>query len=388
MTRSPTTLDVLDRLVGFDTVSSRSNLALIDYVRALVEPLGARVFTTFDDTGRKANLLASIGDPGRPALLLSGHSDVVPVEDQAWTGNPFALRRMGDRVVGRGACDMKGFLATAIATLPRMIAADPGGHVAIAVSYDEEVGCLGVGRLIEDLVARALPVRGCIVGEPTGMHVVNAHKGKVGCHVEVTGREGHSSQSHLCVNALEASAEAIAWLTRRKRSDRTDGPHDPRFEEPRHTTIEVCRLSSGTAVNVVPNIAAWDFDIRHLPGQDPGEIIEGLKGYVRTALEPAMKAVDPAAGFRFALVPGCLAFEQTMNDEFARATVRLLDDPNPRAVGFGTEAGHFRAAGIPTLVCGPGDIAEAHRPDESITLDQLETCERFLIDLAGSLAVP
>lgn len=368
----------LERFIGHPTVSRDGNLPLIDHAAAVLQAAGAEISLTFDRDRRKANLLACLGPRDRPGIVLSGHTDVVPVEDQAWTTDPFTLTRRGDRLIGRGTCDMKGFLAIATAAAPRLAASRPDVPVILAMSYDEEVGCLGVPDLLADLARFVAPPRGCIVGEPTGMRVVAAHKGKIGCHVEVVGKEAHSSLSPIGVNAVEAAAEAIGFLTMLKRRFRDEGPHDPAFEAPDHATIEVCMARGGTAVNVIPNRCSFDFDVRSLPGTDPRTVVAALADHVATRIEPAMKAVDPRAGFAFTVVPGCAAFRQDPDAPFARLVRSQLPPHPPGAVPFGTEAGHFREAGIPTLVCGPGHIAQAHQPDEYLDVAQVVACEAFL----------
>ncbi len=372
------TLAMIERFISFPTVSRDSNLPLIAFAAETLRQAGATISLTHDATRQKANLLACLGPRDRPGIILSGHSDVVPVEDQVWTGDPFRLARRDGRLYGRGVCDMKGFLAIATAMAPRLASARPDVPVILAMSYDEEVGCLGVGDLLADIGRSLASPRGAIVGEPSEMRVVAAHKGKIGCHVDVRGRAAHSSLSQLGVNAVEAAAEAIGFLTTLKRQFRDAGPHDPAFSDPDHTTIEACMIEGGTAVNVIPSRCGFDFDVRSVPGSDPGAVVAALEAHVRTVIEPALQAVDPETGFTFTRIPGCAAFRQDADAPFARM-VRSVLPPHPvGAVPFGTEAGHFREAGIATLICGPGAIAEAHQPDEFLAIDQVTACEEFL----------
>lgn len=385
---APRSLESIARLVGFDTTSRNANLALIDHARETLSARGARIRLTSDATGTKQNLFATLGPGERPGLLLSGHTDTVPVDGQAWTGDPFTLRREGDRLVGRGVVDMKGFLAIVLAKLPDMMARAPGETFHVAMSFDEEVGCLGVPLLIDDMLAAGIRPEACIVGEPTGMAAVVGQKGKIGCHVTVRGRAAHTGVPHLGVNAIEAAGRAIAHLADIADRHRAEGPHDPLFEDPPYTTIQHGLVAGGIAVNTVPDLCTYDFDIRHLPGIDPRAIVDELRSYVARAIEPEMKRIDPAAGFTFEVVPGCLAFETAADQAIVRRVVAITGDGALRKVGFGTEAGHFAAAGIPTVVCGPGDISEAHRANESLSIAGVIACERFLDALATGTSLP
>lgn len=379
---APRSLDSIARLIGFDTTSRNSNLALIAYARETLSGLGARIRLTTDPTGTKQNLLATIGPGERPGLLLSGHTDTVPADGQAWAGDPFTLRRDGDRIVGRGVVDMKGFLGIVLAKLPDMTARAPRETFHLAMSYDEEVGCLGVPLLIEDMLAAGIRPEACIVGEPTGMAAVVGQKGKIGCHVTVRGRAAHTGVPHLGANAIEAAGRAIAYLADVAARHREHGPHDRGFEEPTYTTIQHGLVAGGIAVNTVPDLCDYDFDIRHLPAVDPRAIVDALRSYIALEIEPAMKRIDPDAGFTFTLVPGCLAFDTAPGQAIVRRVVAITGDQALRKVGFGTEAGHFAAVSIPTVVCGPGDISEAHRANESLSLAGVIACERFLDALA------
>lgn len=379
---TPRSLDSIARLIGFDTTSRNSNRALIDHARTTLAALGARIRLTTDATGTKQNLFATLGPGDGPGLLLSGHTDTVPVDGQAWSGDPFTLRRTDDRIVGRGVVDMKGFVAIVLAMLPSMMARAPRRTFHVALSYDEEVGCLGVPLLIADMLAAGIRPAACIVGEPTGMAAVVGQKGKIGVHVSVRGVAAHTGVPHLGVNAIEAAARAIAHLADTADRHRVAGPHDRGFDDPPYTTIQHGLVAGGIAVNTVPDSCAYDFDIRYLPGVDPHGILADLEAHVRREIEPSMKAADPNAGFTFALVPGCEAFETPAEARIVTTVLAASETVTLRKVGFGTEAGHFAGAGIPTVVCGPGDIAMAHRADEALGLDQVVACERFLERLA------
>jgi len=369
-------LAMIERFIGFDTTSRNSNLPLIAFVRDTLATAGVESRLTFSPDRQKANLFATLGS-GDGGIVLSGHTDTVPVDGQAWTSDPYRLTRRDDRLIGRGVCDMKGFLAIALALAPEL-AKSAAMPIHLAMSYDEEVGCLGVPLLLDDMAQRGIKPTACLVGEPTGMQVVSAHKGKIGCHVTVTGLEAHTGVAHLGVNAIEAAADAIAYLNGIARRHREQGPFAPDFDAPHYTTIQCGLISGGVAVNVVPRHCAFDFDIRYLPGVDPMDIVRELQAYVAANIEPQMRRVAPDAGFAWEFVPGCEALDSAEDEPIVQRARELTGANRTFRVGFGTEAGYFQKAGIPTVVCGPGDIAQAHKPDEFITLDQVARCENFL----------
>lgn len=371
------TIELLRRLVGFDTVSHKSNLELIDFVRNYLFDLGVESTLIHDDGGGKANLYATLGAADRPGLLLAGHTDVVPVDDQDWSSDPFELVERDDKLFARGACDMKGFIAAALALAPEFLARESGLPVHFAFTFDEEVGCFGAQRLVEHFAH--LPVRpaACIVGEPTSMRVVNGHKGKVSCRCEVLGLEGHSAHTDKAVNAVEAAAELVARLRAIARRLRSDGPFDDSFDPP-YTTVHTGTIEGGTALNIVPRSCAFDFEIRNLPGQDPGDVIAELKDFAEHTLTPEMHAVSPETGFSWlksSLIP---ALAPASDYEILDRAMALTGDNAPGRISFATEAGLYQEAAIPAIVCGPGDIAQAHRPDEFVARDQITRCEDFL----------
>lgn len=372
-----TSLDMIVKFISFDTTSRESNLPLIHFVRDYLAGLGVEAHLTYDETGRKANLFATLGPADRPGIVLSGHTDVVPVDGQHWTTNPFEATLRGDRLLGRGVVDMKGFCAIALAMAPEFLRRGLRTPIHYAFTFDEEVGCLGVPRLIEDLKARGIAPVACIVGEPTSMKVVSAHKGKIGCHVVVRGLEAHTGVAHKGVNAIEAAAEAIAFLRSVARRLRDRGPHAPEFDPP-YTTIQTGLIAGGTAVNIVPASCEFDFDIRYLPGTDPRALVEEVKRFVAERVVPEMQAVAPQAGFTWQEVPGCAALNAADDSEAVRLAEALSGESGTLKVGFGTDGGHFQDAGIPTVVCGPGSVDQAHKPDEFITLDQVARCEAFM----------
>jgi acetylornithine deacetylase len=378
----------LARLIGFRSVSRDSNLDLIEFVRAHLAGLGVPSRLVFDESGTKANLFATLGPEDRPGILLSGHSDVVTVEGQAWSSDPFALDERDGRAYGRGTCDMKGFIASALALFDRARGRTLAAPLHLALSYDEEVGCIGVRRLIDSLAGLAVRPRLCIVGEPTEMQVVVAHKGKAGWRVDVTGVEAHSSLAPRAVNAIEHAAEMIVFLRRLAAEHAVEGPRDGAFDVP-FTTFQVGTIRGGTALNVVAGACAFEFEIRHLPSDDPAALFARVEAHAREVVEPAMKAVAPEAGIAFTALARYPGLDIAPDDPAVALAKRLAGRNDHSKVAFGTEAGLFQqAAGIATIVCGPGRIAEAHKPDEYVALDQLARCDAFLDRVLAFLADP
>lgn len=387
MTQSePATLDMIERFISFDTTSRTSNLPLIHFVRDYLAELGIESTLTHDDEGGKANLFATIGPSDRPGIVLSGHTDIVPVDGQDWTSDPFELTRRDGKIFGRGVADMKGFLAIATAFAPVFAGRELTTPIHLALSYDEEVGCLGVPRLLDDLAAKSLKPVACIVGEPSEMGVIRAHKGKIGNHVTVRGLPAHTGVAHTGVNAVMAAGEAIAYLTGIARRIRDQGPYDRGFVDPPHTTIQCCIVQGGTAVNIVAGECAFDFDIRFLPGEDPHDYINKCKAYVVENILPEMHALSPETGFTWQDVPGCAALNAAEDDDVTELAKSLSRKNDSGKVGFGTEAGHFQEAGIPAIVCGPGSIDQAHKADEFLTLKQVKKCEDFMWRLVDKVS--
>jgi acetylornithine deacetylase len=370
-------------LVGFPTVSRDSNLELIHYVVDYLKPFGANVRLTHDDQRRKANVFATLG-PGEGGIVLSGHTDVVPVEGQPWDSDPFALREEDGRLYGRGTADMKSFIACALALVPEIVGRGLTTPLHLALSYDEEVGCLGVGRLIVDLMRSGIRPSACIVGEPTRMKPVIAHKGKKGYRCTVKGLAGHSAYAPQGVNAVEYAAQAVSFLKDMARRQRDRGPYDRGFDVA-YTTVHTGVIRGGTALNVIPHECTFDFEFRHLPGDDPERLLGEFSDYLRTALEPEMRKVHAESGFLVEPLSGIPMLETSPESEVVALAQELTGEREFGKVSFGTEASHFQRAGIPTVVCGPGSIKEAHKPNEYVTLEQVARCEAFLRRLADRL---
>lgn len=372
----PAAVSEIARLVGFDTTSRHSNMALIDYIRSRLQALGAEPRLTFNDEGNKANLYATLGPTDRPGIMLSGHTDVVPVEGQAWSSDPFTLVERDNRLYGRGSADMKSFIALALAMAPEFLARNPHTPLHLALSYDEELGCVGVRRLIDDLGSLPIKPRLCVVGEPTGMKVVAGHKSKRSFLCEVHGKECHSALAQG-VNAVEAAAEMITYIKQMQRRLKQEGPFDPAYEPP-YSTLHTGTIEGGRALNIVPASCRFEFELRALPQQDSEALTEEIKNYAALRLEPEMKAVAPESGFDFTMMNDTEGFDLPDHDEAVTLVTALTGDNRTGRVSFGTEAGLFNRAGIPTVVCGPGFIEQAHKPDEFIAVEQVAQGQIFL----------
>jgi len=368
---------ILADMVGFNTVSDRSNLDLIAYIEDYFAKLGVKTERVYDAEKRKANLFATIGPETDGGLILSGHVDVVPVEGQAWSHDPFDLVERDGKLFGRGACDMKGFVSMALASAPEFQQARLSKPVHYAISYDEEVGCIGVRGLIQELNRKTMRPAMCIVGEPTSMQPVVAHKGKWSYRAVVTGLECHSSLAPQGVNAVEYASRAIAFLSDLGREKRNAGARDTMFDLP-HTTVHVGVVQGGSAVNIVPNQCQFDFECRYIPEDRPEAVFERLRAFIADELEPEMKAIDPGCGFELierSVIPG---LDIDTDHEVVRLAKACAARNDHGKVAYGTEAGLFQEmGGVPTVVCGPGDIAQAHKPDEFIALEQIDKAGTF-----------
>ena len=376
-TVAPASVSMLRTLVSFPTVSRDSNLELIAYARDCLRALGAECRLTYDDERRKANLFATLGPRDVPGIVLSGHTDVVPVDGQQWDSDPFALVEREGRWYGRGTADMKGYIACVLTLAPEFVARGLHTALHVALSYDEEVGCLGVARLIEDLAVSGIRAGGCIVGEPTLMKPVIAHKGKRSYRCTVTGLAAHSAYAPRGVNAVEAAAEAVACLKRMARRHRDAGPYDSSYDVG-YTTVHTGVIRGGTALNIIPAHCCFDFEFRHLPRDDADALLREFTDYVRRELEPEMKRVDPRAGFIIEQLSEIPALENGPETEIVSLARELALDAMTGKVSYGTEASQFQRAGIPAVVCGPGSIEQAHKANEYIEAAQLQKCETFL----------
>jgi acetylornithine deacetylase len=377
VTTDSNSINLIERLIAFDTTSRNSNLALMEFVGDYLRDLGVESELVHNDEGTKANLYATLGPTDRPGIALSGHTDVVPVDGQEWSTDPFHVIHKDGRLYGRGTSDMKSFIGICLALAPEFLARDITTPLHFAFSHDEEIGCVGVRSLIDTLSRRPIKPSAVIIGEPTEMKVVRAHKGKLSYRCHVRGHEAHSSLSHIGVNAVEAAAEAVSFLKSMARRHRDQGPFDADLVPP-YTTVHTGTIRGGTALNIVPKDCSFEFEFRHLPEDDPHALLDELRRHVAEHITPEMHAACADTGFNFEAmshIPGL----STDEDADVVQLVKALTGQNTTGkVSFGTEAGLFQEGGMPAVVCGPGSIEQAHKPDEFIALDQIGQCEGFL----------
>lgn len=374
---SPPLLAMLHSLIGFDTTSRESNLGLIEWVRDHLRRLGAHTRLSYDEAGRKANLFATVGEGGLPGLILSGHTDVVPVDGQAWNSDPFRAEVRDGRLYGRGSCDMKGFIACALAAVPQMLAHTGRAPFHLALSYDEEVGCLGVRHLLADLAEQGVRAAACIVGEPTGMQLVVAHKGRCELRCCVQGREAHSSLPGLGVNAIEYGAQIIAFIQRLAQREAATGLRSPGFDVP-YTTVQCGTVRGGIAPNTVPKDCEFSVELRYPPGHPPERLVYEIQAFIAHDILPQMRQTWPQSAVDLSLVNDTPAFEIGPDAPLVRLVQQLSGAMQATRAAYNTEAGLFQRHGLPTVICGPGHIAQAHKPDEYIALSELAACEEFL----------
>jgi acetylornithine deacetylase len=375
--------DILERLVAFDTVSHRPNIDLMDYVRGLLEGAGIAVTLVPDAGGGKANLFASAG-PSGGGVMLSGHTDVVPVDGQAWTRPPFALTEAGGRFYGRGTADMKGFVACAVEAMLAAARRPLRVPLHLALSYDEEIGCMGVRSLIDLLGTSPVRPRFCIVGEPTGMQVATGHKGKIALRATCTGREGHSALAPLALNALHLAADFLSAVRALQAEVAATGLRDGDYDVP-YTTLHAGKMQGGVQVNIVPNHAVLDFEIRALAGENVAGLIARLEDAAEGIVAPLRDAF-PEAAIRVERLWDYPGLGTPSDAEVVRFVKGLTGANGTIKVAFGTEGGLFdRRLGVPTVICGPGSMAQGHKPDEFVTVEQIERCRAMLMALVGRL---
>lgn len=373
----------LERLVAFDTVSRHSNLALVEYIHDYLREQGVVSEILINREGTKANLLASVGPMVPGGVVLSGHTDVVPVDGQPWTSDPFQLTERDGRYYGRGTCDMKGFIALALALVPEMNYLRRPVHFAF--SYDEEVGCRGAPELIATLKRQVPTPAAVIVGEPTGMQLITAHKGIAVARTQVIGREAHSSLPHSGVSAVMVGGRLIARVADLAAQRELDGPHCPGFE-PSHTTLHVGTVRGGTAVNIVARECVFDWDIRTIPGDDAQQIIDDFRHQCSHDFLPAMHRVSAATGINTELLVSAPPFAHEPDNPATALVASILGTTETGHVAYATEAGLFQQAGLACVVCGPGSIEQAHQPDEYISGAQLSAGQEFLRALIAELS--
>lgn len=375
---------ILDRLIGFDTVSANSNLALLGYVQGLLAGAGIDSRLIPDATGQKANLYAVVGPAEVPGVILSGHVDVVPVEGQVWTRDPFALTEANGRLYGRGTTDMKGFVACAIAAVLRAAAMDLKVPVILALSHDEEIGCQGLGSMLDVMAGWPVPARLCLVGEPTSMQVATGHKGKIALRATCTGREMHSAMAPLGLNALHLGAEFLGAVRDLQADVVASGQRDGDYDVP-YTTLHVGKMNGGVQVNIVPKSCVLDFEIRSLAGEDTAALIARLQAAAAAIVAPHRPEFPEAAIVvqRLWDYPGLGTSPDADVVRFAKG---LVGGNGTIKVPYGTEGGLIAARlGVPTVICGPGNMAQGHTPDEYIEMEQLARSEAMLDVLLDQL---
>ena len=379
----PATVQILRQLVGFDTTSAKSNRELIDWVANRLDDLGIRSLVQHGDEPGKANLFATIGPPDRPGVMLSGHSDVVPVAGEVWQSDPFTLEDRQGKLYGRGSADMKAYIACCLAMTPGFIRAGLHTPVHLALSYNEESNMHGMGTLAKHLATAPIKPAVAIIGEPTLMQVVVANKGAAVYRIKVRGKPVHSSFRHLGVSAVEAAAEIIVFINALQRKLVAGERHDG-FEFP-HTSLHVGRIQGGTAQNITAKECEFLFEIRTLPGVATDGIVGQVRDYCDHTLLPQMRMVSDECGIEFETQLDTPGLDERENRHLAQAVMPLCGCLTPRRVSFGTEGGILQNIGVPTVVCGPGDIFVAHQPDEYVELTQLDACNRFLLSLTQRL---
>jgi len=375
---------MLAHLVAFDTTSRNSNLKLIGFVRDYLDGFGVPYRVSSSADGEKASIHAIIGPQASGGLALAGHVDTVPVEGQQWSADPFTLRRDDGKLYARGACDMKGFVASFLAAVPDFQSKSLQRPLHLCITYDEETNFDGVERLIDDLKISGRKPALCVVGEPSGMKPILAHKGRLSMNVYVRGRPGHSSEPRKGVNAVHAAAEAIAWFAGDVRRLAKEGPFNPAFDPP-YTTGQVGTVHGGAILNIIPEQAEFSIEWRDIPGDDATRHLDRLKAYVAANIEPAMHAVHKDTGFRYEIINLMPRMDLSPDNELVAAVKQVTGSNAHGTVSYGTEGGYYQNSGISTLVCGPGHIAQAHQPDEFVTQSQLDACDDFVRRLADRL---
>ncbi|TFF42547.1 acetylornithine deacetylase [Pseudomonas sp. RIT623] len=375
---------LLARLVGFATVSRDSNLELIAFIRDYLAGFGVASELFLNEEGTKANLFATIGPSERGGVVLSGHTDVVPVDGQAWTVAPFQLSERDGRLYGRGTADMKGFIAAVLAAVPAFLAQPLAMPVHLAFSYDEEVGCLGVRSMLAALAQRPHKPRLCLIGEPTELKPVLGHKGKLAMRCQVQGAACHSAYAPYGVNAIEYAARLIGKLAEIGDDLARPEHHDERFDPP-FSTVQTGVIQGGRALNIVPEECAFDFEVRALPGFAAQVVADRLHTYAEAELLPRMRAVNAASAIRLQPLSAYPGLATAADSEAARLVALLSGSDDFATVAFGTEGGLFDQAGIPTVVCGPGSMEQGHKPDEFVSIEQLQGCDAMLRRLAEYL---
>lgn len=367
--------EMLETLVAFPTVSSESNLDLISFVEAYLAAHGVETHRVVSDCGTKANLYATVGPETPGGVVLSGHTDVVPIEGQDWHSDPFELTERDGLLYGRGTCDMKAFSAIGLALVPEMV--DLQRPIHFALSYDEEIGCLGAPRLIETIQDALPPIRAVFVGEPTSMRVVTGHKSILHFDTYVTGHEAHSSQQHRGVSAVMVAGRLINWLAERQRQNALAADPDSTFEPP-YSTLHCGVVHGGTAHNITARDCSFVTDIRTVPGDDPKALFAEFEAFARDVVEPEMRSISADTEIRIEIHASVPGFDAPADGEAVRLAKQLSGQNDTEVVPYAAESGQFQQAGFSVAMCGPGSIDQAHQPDEYISIEQLDKGTEFM----------
>jgi len=380
-------LDLIKKLVAFDTTSRNSNLELISFIQDYLSEYKIESFLVHNKEETKANLYATLGDTSKAGIMLSGHTDVVPVDGQNWNTDPFKATQEDSKLFGRGTADMKSFIAVVLAYIPIFLQRELKTPIHLAFSYDEEVGCIGVRRLISKLKEMPIKPAMCIVGEPTSMQVITGHKGKRSFNATVHGLESHSALAPQGVNAIEFAAELVAYMKKMARRIEKQGPFDELYEVT-HTTIHTGIINGGIQLNIVPKVCNIEFEFRYIENHDPDSLESEIRSFAKEKLEPLMHKISLDTGIEIDCHNDMPGLEMSPDAEVVTFVKALAGRNDHAKVAFGTEAGLFnKRIDIPTVVCGPGDIAMAHKPNEYISLDQISQAEQFMSRLADEVSV-
>ena len=375
---STESLEMITKLISYDTTSRYSNMELITYIQDYLTSLDIESTLVPNDDGNKASLYATVGPKDKPGVMLSGHTDVVPVDGQDWDSDPFNIIEKDGKLFGRGTSDMKSFIALVLVALPKFIERGLDTPLHLAFSYDEEIGCVGVRPMIEMINGLPVKPRMAIIGEPTSMQVITGHKGKRSYNAHIRGFEAHSSLAPTGVNSIEYAARLITHLQSMARRLQNEGPYDELYDVA-HTTVHTGTIQGGTALNIVPKDCHIRFEFRYIGSDDPNPIEAEIMREAKEVLEPEMQAINPAAGIDITCVNDMPGLDMNVDDEVVTFVKQLAGRNDHAKVAFGTEAGLFQnRGGIPCVVCGPGSIDQAHKPNEFISLEQLDKGEEFL----------